>query len=113
MKIFLPLLLALTTLIPTHAQISLAESLERDASLQEATMIAMRSALGGRDSAGVVLRGGFLLDIRIYIETYRSMRDANTLANIQKRYSAARSELLEPRLPATILELVSVLETLP
>ncbi len=96
-----------------HAQPSLIESLEQDASLQEATMIAMRSALGGRDSAGVVLSGGFLLDIRIYIETYRSMRDANTLANIQKRYSAARSELLEPRLPATIEELVSVLEKLP
>ncbi len=75
-------------------------------------MIAMRSALGGRDSAAVVQRGGFLLDIRIYIETYRAMRDATTLANIQRRYSAARAELLEPRLPATIEDLVSILETL-
>ncbi len=76
-------------------------------------MIVMRSALGGRDNTAVVRRGGFLLDIRIYIETYRSMRDANTLANIQTRYSAAKAELLEPRLPATIEELVSVLEMLP
>ena len=70
-------------------------------------MIAVRSALGGRDSAAVVSRGGFLLDIRIYIETYRGMRDATTLANIQRRYSVARTELLEPRLPATIEELES------
>ena len=40
--------------------------------------------------------GGF------YVETYRGIRDANTLANIQNRYSVARAELLEPRLPATI-----------
>ena len=48
----------------------------------------------------------------MYIEAYRGMRNTSTLENIQKRYLAAKAELLEPRLPATIEELVSILETL-
>ncbi|PCJ24042.1 MAG: hypothetical protein COA96_10555 [SAR86 cluster bacterium] len=96
----------------TNGQTSLAESLMQDSTLQEATIIAIRNALGGRDRTAVVRRGGFLIDIQIYIETYRGMHDANTLANIQNRYSAAKAELLEPRLPATIEELVSILEIL-
>ena len=98
--------------IPLSAQTSLIIDLETDAGLQQTTLIAIRSALGGRDNAAVVSRGGFLPDLRIYIETYRAMRDHNTLANIQSRYSAAKAELLEPRLPSTIEELVSLLETL-
>lgn len=97
---------------PLVAQSSLAADLTTDVALQETTLIAIRSALGGRDNTAVVRRGGFLSDLRIYIETYRAMRDRNTLANIQTRYSTARAELLEPRLPATIEELVSLLETL-
>lgn len=94
------------------AQPTLADNLRQDSALQEATIIIMRSSLGGRDSTAVVRRGGFLLDIRIYVETYRAIRDANTLDNIQNRYNAAKAELLEPRLPTTIEELVSILETL-
>lgn len=97
---------------PVLAQSSLSENLGEDAALREATLIAVRSALGGRDNAAVVSRGGFFLDIKIYVETYRGVRDATTLANIQKRYSEAKSELLEPRLPDTIEELVSILATL-
>ncbi|MEX0963281.1 MAG: hypothetical protein WDZ52_04450 [Pseudohongiellaceae bacterium] len=111
-KLFFLFALFCATQNSLQAQSSLAESLAEDASLQEATLLIMRSALGGRDSAAVVPRGGFLLDIQIYVQTYRQMRDANTLANIQNRYRTAKGELLEPRLPATIEELVAVLEML-
>jgi len=111
-KIILVCLALVAAQASPWAQPSLADSLRQDSALQEATIIIMRSSLGGRDSAAVVRRGGFLLDIRIYVETYRAIRDANTLANIQNRYSAAKAELLEPRLPDTIEELVSTLEML-
>lgn len=108
----LSLLLILVAQGSIRAQASLTESLEQDAALQEATIIIMRSALGGRDNTAVVRRGGFFVDIQIYVETYRSMRNADTLANIQNRYSTAKAELLEPRFPATIEELVLILEML-
>lgn len=105
-------ILALALPATTHAQSSLVESLRTDNSLQESATIAIRSALGGRDRRAVVRRGGFRADIKIYVATYRGMRDKNVLENIQNRYLAARSELLEPRLPASIEELVSALEKL-
>ena len=108
----LSLLIFLAAENSVHAQSSLAESLEHDAALQQATIIIMRSALGGRDTAAVVRRGGFFLDIQIYVETYRAMRNADTLANIQSRYSTAKADLLDPRFPATIEELVTILEML-
>jgi hypothetical protein len=52
------------------------------------------------------------VEIGMYIATYRGTHNANTLENIQNRYTAAKAELLETRLPATIEELVSILEML-
>lgn len=95
-----------------HAQSSLAESLGQDAALQDAAIIAIRSALGARKQTIVIRRSTFIVEIGMYIETYRGTRNANTLENIQNRYLAAKAELLEPRLPATIEELVSILEML-
>ena len=108
------LLLLLPLLLPQtlQAQSSLAESLRQDDALQDAAIIAVRSALGARKQTAVVRRNTFMVEIGMYIETYRGTRNAITLENIQKRYLAAKAELLEPRLPATIEELVSILEML-
>jgi len=111
-RIFLSLLLALAAPLSLNAQSSLAESLRQDVALQDTAIIAMRSALGARKQTAVVRRSAFIVEIGMYIETYRGTRNANTLENIQKRYLAAKAELLEPRLPATIEELVSILELL-
>ena len=111
-KIILPLLPMLMMLFSSYAQPSLAEHLKTDALLQENTIILIRSALGARPQTTAVRRVDFLLEIQFYIDTYRGMNDADTLANIQNRYTAAKEELLEPRLPATVSELVTILETL-
>ena len=111
-RILLSLLFVLSTSHFLFAQSSLAESLRQDEALQDAAIIAVRSALGARQQTAVVRRGAFIVEIRMYIDTYRGTRNANTLENIQKRYLAAKAELLEPRLPATIEELVSILEML-
>jgi hypothetical protein len=111
-RIFLSLLLALAAPHSLNAQSSLAESLRQDDALQDAVIIAVRSALGARKQTAVVRRGAFIVEIGMYIETYRGTRNVKTLENIQKRYLAAKAELLEPRLPATIEELVSILEML-
>lgn len=94
------------------SQYALALSLTRDASLQDATIIAIRRALGARDQTSAVRRGRFADAIRFHIVTYRSIRDASVLATIQNRYSVARGELLEARLPESIAELMLVLESL-
>ena len=88
----------------------LADSVATDSMLQDNIIIAVRSALGTRGQTTVNRRGSFADEIRIYIETYRSIRDSSILANIQNRYSAARAELLDARLPYTIEELVALLE---
>ncbi len=106
------LLLLLWAPHPLYAQAGLAESLEQDGALQDAAIIALRSALGARQQTVVVRRSTFRVEIGMYIETYRGTRNANTLENIQNRYTLAKAELLEPRLPATIEELVSILERL-
>ncbi len=111
-RIFLSLLLVLSTPHDFHAQSSLVESLKQDDALQDAAIIAMRSALGAQKQTAVVRRNTFLAEIGVYVETYRGMHNANTLENIQKRYTAAKAGLLEPRLPPTIEELVSILEML-
>jgi hypothetical protein len=111
-KNLLLVLLLVGTTYPSHAQSSLEAGLRQDEALQDAAIIAVRSALGARPQTAVVRRSGFIVEISMYIDTYRGTRNANTLENIQKRYALARSELLEPRLPATIDELVSVLEKL-
>ena len=111
-KIFLLLLLVLSAPYSLGAQSSLAESLRQDYALQNAAIIAVRSALGARKQTAVVRRSTFIVEIGMYIATYRGTRNANTLENIQKRYLAAKAELLEPRLPGTMEELVSILETL-
>jgi len=90
----------------------LAASLAADTALQDATIIAVRRALGARDLTSAVRRVRFVDAIRFHIETYRSIHDANVLATIQNRYSEARGELLEARLPESIAELVQVLESL-
>lgn len=90
----------------------LADSLADDVSLQNATIIALRRALGARQQISVTRRGKFSDEIRPYIETYRGLSATNILANIQKRYSDARSDLIEARLPDTIEELVAILESL-
>jgi len=95
-----------------YAQTKLTESLRQDEALQDAAIIAMRSALGARKQTNVVRRSTFITEIGMYIETYRGTRNASTLENIQNRYSAAKAELLEPRLPDTVEELVSILEML-
>jgi len=102
----------LATAFFTHAQTPLSEILKQDQSLQDATIISIRSALGGRQQTNAVRRSDFLLEIQFYIEIYREMRDANTLSSVQNRYDTARAELLEPRLPATMEELISALEML-
>jgi hypothetical protein len=112
LKMFLSVLLALSAPSSVYAQSSLAQSLRQNEALQDAAIIAVRSALGARQQTAVVRRGAFIVEIRMYIDTYRGTRNANTLENIQKRYLAAKAELLEPRLPATIEELVSILEML-
>ncbi len=111
-KIFLSLLLALSAINPLYAQSSLAATLKQDDGLQDAVIIAVRNALGARQQTIVVRRITFFVEIGMYIDTYRGTRSASTLKNIQKRYLAAKAELLEPRLPPTIEELVSILEML-
>ncbi|MFT7471382.1 MAG: hypothetical protein ACI8XU_001278 [Kiritimatiellia bacterium] len=111
-RILLSLLFVLSTSHFLFAQSSLAESLRQDEALQDAAIIAVRSALGAQKQTIVVRRSTFRVEIGMYIQTYRTTRNANTLENIQKRYTLAKSELLEPRLPATMEELVSVLEML-
>ena len=102
----------LATSIFVHAQSSLSDILNQDESLQEATIISIRSALGAKPQTTAVRRSSFLQEIQFYIEIYREMRDTNTLSSIQNRYDAARAELLEPRLPTTMEELISALEML-
>lgn len=111
-KVFLSLLLFLTAPHSLYAQPNLAESLRQDDALQDAAIIAVRSALGARKQTAVVRRSAFLVEISMYIDTYRGTRNATTLENIQNRYTVAKAELLEPRLPATIEELVAILEML-
>ena len=111
-RLFLSFLLVLSAPHSSGAQSSLAESLRQDEALQDAAIIAMRSALGARKQTAVVRRSAFTVEIGMYIATYRGTRNANTLENIQKRSLAAKADLLEPRLPATMEELVSILEML-
>jgi len=111
-KILLSLLFFLSTSHFLSAQSSLAELLRQDEALQDTTIIAVRSALGAQKQTIVVRRSTFMVEIGMYIQTYRTTRNANTLENIQERYTLAKSELLEPRLPATMEELVSILEML-
>jgi hypothetical protein len=111
-KILLSLLFVLSTSHFISAQSSLAELLRQDEALQDAAIIAVRSALGAQKQTIVVRRSTFMVEIGMYIQTYRTTRNAYTLENIQKRYTLAKSELLEPRLPATMEELVSILEML-
>ena len=112
-KIFsLAILITIASHSSVHAQPTLAENLIQDQALQDSAIIAIRSALGARRQTAVVRRSTFIVEIGMYIATYRGTKNVNTLENIQKRYTAAKAELLEPRLPATVEELVSVLETL-
>lgn len=111
-RVLLSLLLLLATSATIHAQAELAEILRQDIALQDTAIIAMRSALGAQSQTVVVRRSTFAVEIGMYVETYRRTRNPNTLENIQNRYTAAKGELLEPRLPATIDELVSILEML-
>lgn len=111
-NIVLTPLLMLMMLFSSNAQSSLADNLKTDTLLQENTIILIRSALGARSQTTAVRRVEFRLDIQFYIDTYRGLNNADTLTNIQNRYTAAKEELLEPRLPATVGELVSILETL-
>ena len=99
-------------LSPVHAQSGLANMLTQDESLQDAAIIAIRSALGARPQTNVVRRSSFLVEVRFYIEAYRGVHETNTLTSIQNRYDEAKAELLEARLPPTIEELVSILESL-
>ena len=91
---------------------NLAGTVTADAALQSTVISVMRRALGSREQNSVIRRGNFPDEIRPYIETYRGLRDATILANVQNRYRSARSDLLEARLPETVEELVSMLETL-
>lgn len=91
---------------------ALRTALITDTALQNATIIALRTALGAREQIAVVRRGRFTDDIRFYLESFRGIRDATIQSTIQNRYSAARADLLEPRLPASIAQLVELLETL-
>ena len=109
-KYLLLILLHVAAALSSHAQSSLEADLRQDEALQDAAIIAVRSALGARPQTAVVRRSEFRVEIGMYIDTYRGTRNATTLENIQRRYAAAKSELLEARLPATIEELVSVLE---
>ena len=111
-KTFFYLIYVLATLNSFQAQASLIGHLKLDPSLQDAAIIAMRTALGARQQTTAVRRVSFSAEMRIYIESYRELRNSNTLANIQIRYDAVRAKLLEPRLPATVEELVSTLEKL-
>ena len=111
-KILLSLLFVLSTPHFLSAQSSLIERLRQDETLQDAAIIVVRSALGAQKQTVVVRRSAFAVEIGMYIHTYRRTRNANTLENIQKRYTLAKSELLEPGLPATMEELVSILEML-
>ena len=111
-KTFFYLICVLATLNSFQAQASLIGDLKLDPSLQDAAIIAMRTALGARQQTTAVRRVNFAAEMRIYIESYRELRNSNILANIQIRYDAVRAKLLEPRLPATVEELVSTLEKL-
>lgn len=96
----------------TEAEANLASIFTADSALQDSIIIALRRALGMREQNSVVRRGQFPDEVRPYIETYRDLRDATILANVQNRYSVAKADLLETRLPETIEELVSILESL-
>ena len=111
-KILLSLLFILSTPHFLSAQSSLVERLRQDEALQDAAIIVVRSALGAQKQTVVVRRSTFAVEIGMYIQTYRTTRNAKTLENIQMRYTLAKSELLEPSLPATMEELVSILEML-
>jgi len=90
----------------------LLESLTNETALQDTVSIALRRTLGVREQSVAVRRGTFIDEIKIYLETYRGLTNATILSNVQNRYSVARGELLDARLPDTITELVAVLETL-
>lgn len=94
------------------AESDLGTILMQNANLQDATIIALRTALGARGQVVAVRRGRFADDVRVHVEIYRGIQNPSILANIQNRYSSARSELLEARLPETVAELVAVLEDL-
>ena len=111
-KILLSLLFILSTPHFLSAQSSLVERLRQDEALQDAAIIVVRSALGAQKQTVVVRRSTFAVEIGMYIQTYRTTRNAKTLENIQTRYTLAKSELLKPSLPATMEELVSILEML-
>jgi hypothetical protein len=102
-----------TTDNATAASLSnLAERVAQDSSLQDAAIMALRRALGARETNTVIRRGRFTDEIRLYIETYRGLSNTATLTNLQSRYSSARTELLDARLPDSIEELVTALESL-
>lgn len=111
-RIFLSVAIIFAMPYSPHSQSNLAESLKQNEALQDTAIIAVRSALGARPQTAVVRRSTFITEIGMYIQTYRATRNPSTLENIQKRYTAARAELLEPSLPATIEELITILETL-
>ena len=96
----------------TPVEPELTALLTSDVALQDTVIIAVRRALGVREQSVAVRRGTFLDEIKIYLETYRGLTNATILSNVQNRYSVARGELLDARLPDTIGALVAVLETL-
>lgn len=94
------------------ATTDLITQMRNDVALQDTVIIALRRALGVREQSAVVRRGRFIDEVGIYIETWRGLRDATILSNVQNRYSEARADLLDARLPETVAELVTLLETL-
>lgn len=92
------------------ANTGLVNTLKQDNALQDAVIIAVRNALGAREQTTVVRRNPFTIEVQFYVATYRDIRDATVLTNIQNRYQNARSALLDPRLPESMAELIAVLE---
>lgn len=91
---------------------SFAEDLVEDAGLRETVIIVLRRSLGVREQSAIAVQREFSLQVNPLVETYRELSDPGVLLNIQNRYSVARSERLDSRLPETVGELVSLLEDL-
>lgn len=91
---------------------SFTEILADDVGLQEAVVSVLLSSLGVSEQTVVVAPQDFSLLINSLVEAYLQVPDTPLLREMQNRYSLARSEQSDSRLPESLAELVSLLEGL-
>ncbi len=91
---------------------SFAETLIEDAELQESVVAVLRRSLGTGDQTAIAAQQDFSLLIDPLVDAYRQLTDAADLRSVQSRYTLARSERLDSRLPESVEELISRIEAL-